>query len=270
MASIMDILKIKPFVEVSVGQLLWGYEDPLLKLAKDVVPKEQKLPYEEFGLLYGKNSTSPVSNIIFYYPSRTWFIDSVVLSIKDLVTVFTGVNDITQFGIIDKYNGNSQLGHWSKPECNRINGSDGSIFPPHIQRTDMIHVYDKDLCRLLPLSFEKEVTTNNNVLGYRFTPAETVFGSIEKNPDNVCFCPAGPPCAPHGMFNVSLCQFGKSRHMPYADMHIHQFYFFFPQTRQFWSVSLISIWAMIVCVLPSKVFHHLKRKSINSLSMCNR
>jgi len=49
----MDILKVKPFVEVSVGQLLWGYEDPLLKLAKDVVPKEQKLPYEEFGLLYG-------------------------------------------------------------------------------------------------------------------------------------------------------------------------------------------------------------------------
>lgn len=53
MASIMDILKIKPFVEVSVGQLLWGYEDPLLKLAKDVVPKEQKLPYDEFGLFYG-------------------------------------------------------------------------------------------------------------------------------------------------------------------------------------------------------------------------
>lgn len=62
MASIMDILKIKPFVEVSVGQLLWGYEDPLLKLAKDVVPKEQKLPYEEFGLMYGKNSTSKVIN----------------------------------------------------------------------------------------------------------------------------------------------------------------------------------------------------------------
>lgn len=61
MASIMDILKIKPFVEVSVGQLLWGYEDPLLKLAKDVVPKEQKLPYEEFGVMYGKNSTSPVN-----------------------------------------------------------------------------------------------------------------------------------------------------------------------------------------------------------------
>lgn len=62
MASIMDILKIKPFVEVSVGQLLWGYEDPLLKLAKDVVPKEQKLPYEEFGLMYNV-STIADSNV---------------------------------------------------------------------------------------------------------------------------------------------------------------------------------------------------------------
>lgn len=84
MASIMDILKIKPFVEVSVGQLLWGYEDPLLKLAKDVVPKEQKLPYEEFGVLYGKNSTSPVLNhpfIIFTELFLTFWLHSVHLYI---------------------------------------------------------------------------------------------------------------------------------------------------------------------------------------------
>lgn len=134
MASIMDILKIKPFVEVSVGQLLWGYEDPLLKLAKDVVPKEQKLPYDEFGLLYGKNSTSP-----------------------DRVTVWTGVNDITQYGIIEKYNGRTHLPHYSEERCNRINGSDGSIFPPHITKDRTLFVYDKDLCRLMPLIFEKEV-----------------------------------------------------------------------------------------------------------------
>lgn len=134
MASIMDILKIKPFVEVTVGQLLWGYEDPLLKLAKDVVPKEQKLPYDEFGLFYGKNATS-----------------------TDRVTMFTGVDDITQYGVIDKYNGRSHMTNWVKEECNRLNGSDGSIFPPHITHNTTLYVYDKDLCRLLPLSFDKEV-----------------------------------------------------------------------------------------------------------------
>lgn len=44
--------KIKPFVEVTVGQLLWGYEDSLLELAKETSPNET-LPFDKFGLLYG-------------------------------------------------------------------------------------------------------------------------------------------------------------------------------------------------------------------------
>lgn len=187
MASIMDILKIKPFVQVSVGQLLWGYEDPLLKLAKDVVPKEQKLPYEEFGLLYGKNGTS-----------------------SDRVTVNTGVEDIHKYGIIDNYNGRTHLPHWTTDACNRLEGTDGSIFPPHIEKDRVLHVYDKDLCRLLPLVFEKEVMTSNEVPGFRFTPPEWVFADVDSHPDNMCFCPAGKPsCSPNGLFNVSLCQYGE-------------------------------------------------------------
>ncbi|XP_028038249.1 scavenger receptor class B member 1 isoform X1 [Bombyx mandarina] len=181
MASIMDILKIKPFVEVSVGQLLWGYEDPLLKLAKDVVPKEQKLPYEEFGLFYGKNGTSP-----------------------DVVTMFTGATDMTRYGIVDRYNMRDRLPHWTTDQCNSVAGSDGSIFPPHITANDTLRVYDKDLCRLLPLRYLETVESSAGVEGYRFTPPEDVFANDEHNK---CFCPAGPPCAPDGLFNVSLCQY---------------------------------------------------------------
>ncbi|KAH9633302.1 hypothetical protein HF086_007650 [Spodoptera exigua] len=145
MASIMDILKIKPFVEVSVGQLLWGYEDPLLKLAKDVVPKEQKLPYEEFGLFYGKNGTSP-----------------------DVVTMFSGANDMTTYGIISHYNMREKLQHWTSDQCNSIAGSDGSIFPPHITKNDTLAVYDKDLCRLLPLKFLEEVSLDDSPIMLSF------------------------------------------------------------------------------------------------------
>ncbi|XP_076255610.1 epithelial membrane protein isoform X1 [Rhynchophorus ferrugineus] len=184
MASIMDILKIKPFVEVSVGQLLWGYEDPLLKLAKDVVPKEQKLPYEEFGLLYNKNGTT-----------------------KDTITMFTGADNITMHGLIDTFNGMHKLPHYTEDRCNDITASDGSIFPPHMTKNTTIHIFDKDLCRKLPLVFEKEVVGSNDVPAYRFTPPKNVFASVEENPDNMCFCPQGPPCAPSGFFNVSLCQY---------------------------------------------------------------
>lgn len=45
----------------------------------------------------------------------------------------------------------SHLPHWKTEKCNRIAGSDGSIFPPHIDHNTTLHVFDKDLCRLLPL-----------------------------------------------------------------------------------------------------------------------
>lgn len=184
MASIMDILKVRPFVEVSVGQLLWGYEDPLLKLAKDVVTKDQKLPYEEFGLMVGKNGTG-----------------------NDIFTVFSGIGDITRMNLLQSFNGKTNLGHYKTDECNRINGSDGSLFPPHMTKNTTVYIYEKDLCRLLPLKFMKEITAKAGIPGYRFTPPEDVFADLARNPDNDCFCPGGPPCAPHGLFNVSLCQY---------------------------------------------------------------
>ena len=46
------ILKVTPFMQYKVGDLLWGYEDPLLKLAKDLMPPGQTPPFDEFGFLY--------------------------------------------------------------------------------------------------------------------------------------------------------------------------------------------------------------------------
>lgn len=184
MASIMDILKIKPFVEVSVGQLLWGYDDPLLKLAKDVVPKDQRLPYDQFGLLYGKNSTMP-----------------------DLYTIFTGAGDITKFGIMDRWNGKNMLGHWTTPECDSIAATDGSIFPPHITRETTLKIFEKDLCRTLPLVYQRDIVGAGEIPGYRFSPPLDVFTSVENKAAQQCYCPHGPPCAPEGTFNVSLCQY---------------------------------------------------------------
>jgi hypothetical protein len=53
-----------------------------------------------------------------------------------------------------------------------------------------------------------EVDTAGGVKGYRFTPPTDVFADVARNQENDCFCPAGPPCSPNGLFNISLCQFG--------------------------------------------------------------
>ena len=129
------------------------------------------------------------------------------------------MDDVTQYGLIDKLNGKSKLQFWGSDECNVLNGTDGSIFPPHIDHNRVLHVYDKDLCRLLPLVYEKEVVTKGDVKGFRFSPPLNVFSDVESTPENMCYCPAGQPsCSPNGLFNVSLCQYGKSNCLLYVSM----------------------------------------------------
>ncbi|RZC39538.1 CD36 domain containing protein, partial [Asbolus verrucosus] len=122
---------------------------------------------------------------------------------KDTVTLFTGATDIGRYGLIDKFNGQSNLSYYTSEKCNSLMGSDGSIFPPHLTKNSTIHVYDKDLCRILPLVYEKNVMGSDDIPAYRFSPPLDVFEDVDKKPENLCFCPHGPPCAPSGFFNMT-------------------------------------------------------------------
>lgn len=71
---------------------------------------------------------------------------------RDNMTVFTGATDIRMFAALDKFNGRTHLPHWATESCNRLTGgSDGSLFPPRITPDTTLHVFDKDMCRKLPL-----------------------------------------------------------------------------------------------------------------------
>lgn len=46
-----------------------------------------------------------------------------------------------------------------------------------------------------------------DVPGFRFVPPKDVFAAADRITSQQCYCPAGPPCAPEGTFNVSRCQY---------------------------------------------------------------
>lgn len=70
---------------------------------------------------------------------------------EDTLTVNTGADDITKYGLIDKWNGKSGFDFYTSDKCNSIEASDGTIFPPYITKNSTLHIFDKDLCRRLPL-----------------------------------------------------------------------------------------------------------------------
>lgn len=88
-------------------------------------------------------------------------------------------------------------------------------------------------------SFKKEIQGKGGVKAYRFGPDHRAFADPEHEPHNKCYCPSSyggnsstssnsssatsrptvsvqstNQCAPHGTFNVSLCQYGE-----YLDAH---------------------------------------------------
>lgn len=62
------------------------------------------------------------------------------------------------FGLLDKLNGLDHLPYWDQQPCNNIRASEGSFFPPReYTKSDIVHVYDKDLCRIIPLKYQGPV-----------------------------------------------------------------------------------------------------------------
>ena len=53
LGSMLEILQQEPFVPLSVSDILWGYDHPLVKLAKDVLPPERRFPFDDFGFFVG-------------------------------------------------------------------------------------------------------------------------------------------------------------------------------------------------------------------------
>ncbi|XP_067114295.1 lysosome membrane protein 2c [Osmerus mordax] len=164
----------------TVGELLWGYEDGLLKALKLFQPDLDDV----FGLFYKTNATN------------------------DGEYVFrTGQQDYRDFAKVEQWKGQSSLPWWSTYECNMINGTNGASFHPVITKNETLYMFSSDLCRSLFATFEEEVSVRG-LPGYRFVPPSRVFASPTVNPDNAGFCVPQGKCLSSGLLNVSVCKQG--------------------------------------------------------------
>ena len=53
LGSMLGVLNQETFTVRSVREFMWGYNDSLFKLAKDVMPPENVVPHDLFGLFVG-------------------------------------------------------------------------------------------------------------------------------------------------------------------------------------------------------------------------
>lgn len=190
-------MDMKPFVPVTAQELVFGYNDALVSLAHRFFPKTRR-PMSQMGLLLGRNGT-----------------------LNEVSTIFTGHTDMKEFGLINRLNGLDRLPYWSDAPCNSIRASEGSFFPPR-DRTgeDIVHVWDKDICRVLPLQY-RGPTEKTGIKVDLYTPPDTIFDPpTEETPNNGCFCPDDPnACPPKGLQDISPCQYSAPVYLSFPHFY---------------------------------------------------
>ena len=135
---------------------------------------------------------------LFYGPTGNGSDDGVY-------KVGSGVGDISDLNQIISWNNTSNLTYWSTPECNMINGTDGSLWHPFVTKNETLYIFSTDVCRSIYVTYE-ETRTKHDIELYRFVPPPEVFANSSLNPDNAGFCV--PECLDSGVLDISQCKGG--------------------------------------------------------------
>ena len=108
------------------------------------------------------------------------------LCLSSTFSIFrTGQSNLLDVGKVYSWNDQTELDFWKNDSsCNAIKGTDGSTFHPEIQRNETLHIFNRDLCRSLPLVYQKDVVESNGIPGYRLLIQSYIFdvSSIYKFP----------------------------------------------------------------------------------------
>ncbi|XP_055385355.1 lysosome membrane protein 2 [Condylostylus longicornis] len=168
-----------PFHAKSAAEILWGYADEIIKL-KNMFGSSSR---NTFGMLMTRNGTSP-----------------------DTFQIKTGEDGLQNLAVIQQFNGLTKLNYWRTNECNRIDGTDGSQFPPHLmENKERLHVFLPAFCRKIPLEFDEEIDIFHTFAkAWRYRTPLNVLSYDDDNSANQCYCSLGK-CPLSGVFDGTLC-----------------------------------------------------------------
>lgn len=180
----MSSWNIKSFVNLTAGDYLWGYDNSFYNVLKMFGYIHN--PSDKFGILVQSNGV-----------------------LKDRLMINTGIHNMDNLGIIQGINGKNILNIWGDEECDKIDGTDGTMFPPKWikNRSIPLHVYIKEFCKTLNFNFDGY----SEVQGVPSLKYKLSLDSFQASSEESCFCPKikwnsnERKCPPLGTLNISTC-----------------------------------------------------------------
>ncbi|XP_071446190.1 sensory neuron membrane protein 1 [Hetaerina americana] len=115
------------------------------------------------------------------------------------------VEGVRQLGEIVRWQNSSTLSTWSGEKCNKITGTDATIFHPYLTKDSRIDIFSTDLCRSLTALYDSD-SSYKGIDSLKFTAHERLLADVNKNPDNYCYCPTDNACMLRGALDLTPCQ----------------------------------------------------------------
>ncbi|CAO1422491.1 unnamed protein product [Diamesa tonsa] len=193
-STLAKSVNAQPILNLTVHDYLWGYDDPLVRLASNIAPTI--INFERFGLL--DRLFDEGHNI-------------VSMNLPDKHSFSPELRDYS----IDTWNGSPGLRAWGYEdlategniECNTLRGCyDGTLFPKSIKKNETFKVYRKAFCRTLPIKYTHS-GEHNGIEAYWFSLADNAFDDSEVDPASMCYCNKGKKCMKRGLGNITPCYY---------------------------------------------------------------
>nr|XP_049692814.1 scavenger receptor class B member 1 [Helicoverpa armigera] len=179
----MSALGSKLFKDLTVQEMFWGYNDPIVTIANSLLPGW--IDFKKIGLLdrfYAQKlewSEVELGNVSRRYSLNAWDNSSGLLE--------QGFTDLD-----------------SSTPCNRIQGSyEGLMLPSNYAKGRNITIFRKQACRNYPFSFVSEHESELGLDSYLYTMDNTAFSN-----DSPFACNCSGECPPEGFVDVSNCYYG--------------------------------------------------------------
>uniref|UniRef100_A0A914V2F0 Uncharacterized protein n=1 Tax=Plectus sambesii TaxID=2011161 RepID=A0A914V2F0_9BILA len=200
------------------GVLFEGYDDPLISILNSGLFKE-----------FLSDEAAQIKLLGFTVPNlpRMGYFVNYNNSADESYYVNTGKDCLSNgdrgcFGKIKTWANMDSLPEkwWSTPEARAINGSDGSLNPPFMEKTDVVYMFNSFLCRSLTLNFDS-TTSYRSIPTYRFVAGKDVYdttlpqnaGFRYNNIENAKYF-FNTTALPPGMFPLR-CFPGKNQDAPF-------------------------------------------------------
>ncbi|XP_061505883.1 scavenger receptor class B member 1 isoform X1 [Anopheles gambiae] len=230
-AAALKPLGMSPILNITTHDLLWGYDDPLVRIASTLLP--DIIHFQKLGVL-DRMFDDGFDTVTINLPQSVHnqrhdadidilpedISDDPIVGLEeeyyhDIISRSTTEELIRDYSI-DVWNGSPGLAHWGyvakdhwdanrrNTPCNTLQGSyDGSVFPRNISKTEVFKVYRKAFCRTLPIAFEREGEVDG-IKAYWFSIKENAFESSMDDPYTSCYC-KNNRCLPKGLGDLSPC-----------------------------------------------------------------